>query len=148
MRIQVHAWCWGGVLVAMAMLSACTRPVPEAALREQVAELQASIDGRQADEVEAMLAEDFIGNEGLDRREARRLAAGIFLRFRDVGVRIGPLGVEMHGDDRAQVDFTAVATGGSGGLLPQQGQVYEVGTAWRIVDGEWRMYSAQWKPQL
>ena len=33
----------------------------------------------------ALLADDFIGPDGLDREGARRLAQALFLRYRDVG---------------------------------------------------------------
>lgn len=136
-----------GVLVG-AGLTACARTPPEQALRERVDLLQRDIDARRADAIAEALAEDFVGNGGMDRRQARRMAAALFLRYRDVGVRFGPLQVRMHGDVRATVRFTAAASGGSGGLLPQDAQVYEVTTGWRSDDDEWLMTSAEWEPKL
>lgn len=136
------------ILLVSAALSGCGATPPEQALRERMSDLQAGIDDRDVVRIEDLLAEDFVGNDGMDRQGARRLAAGTFLRFRDVGVRIGPLDIEFHGDARATLRFEAFATGGSGGLLPEQGQVYEVATGWRLEDGEWRMSSADWKPRL
>lgn len=46
------------------------------------------------------------------------------------------------------MQFTAALTGGSGGLLPESGQIYEVETGWRLDDGEWRLIQADWKPRL
>ena len=110
--------------------------------------LQRDIDARKADAVASALAEDFVGNDGLDRREARRMAAALFVRYRDVGVRFGPLQVEMRGERHATVRFTAIASGGRGGLLPEDGQVYEVASGWRMDDGDWSMTSAEWSPRL
>lgn len=128
-------------------LAACGRAPPEQALRERIDLLQRGIDRRDAGAIEALLAPDFVGNGGLDRKGARRLAAATFLRYRDVGTRFGPLRVEMRGDGRATVRFTAVVTGGRG-ILPEDGQVYEVTSGWRLDEGDWRMISAEWAARL
>lgn len=136
-----------GAAAWVAFASGCARPSPEQALRERMDQLQSAIDARDAGAVEDVLAEDFVGNAGLDRRGARRLAAATFLRYREVGVRFGPVEVELHGE-RATARFTAVATGGSGGLLPERGQLYDVTTGWRREGDDWRITSADWKPKL
>ena len=51
-------------------------------------------------------------------------------------------------DDFATVRFTAAARGGSGGLLDQSAQVYDVETGWRRIDDEWLLTSARWEPKL
>lgn len=126
---------------------ACARTPPEQALRDTIAQLQRDIGARDADAVTSVLAEDFVGNEGMDRRGARQLAAGTFLRYREVGAKLGPLQVEMRGDLHATVRFTAAISGGAG-LVPQEGQVYQVATGWRLVDGDWMLTSADWTPAL
>lgn len=139
------AWC----ALALALLSAgCAGPVPEQAVRAQLQALQSAIDARDAGAVEALLADDFIGNEGLDKRGARQLAAGMFLRYRNIGVQLGPVEVELRGDTDAVARFNLLATGSSGGLLPENGQAYRVETGWRYIDGEWRLRSASWKAVL
>ena len=87
-------------LVAASLLLAagCAKQAPEAAVRAQVQALQGAIDARDAGAVHALLTDDFIGNDGLDKRGARQLAAGVFLRYRDVGARLGPVEVELRGD--------------------------------------------------
>lgn len=134
-------------LVAVAF-SGCARTPPEQALREEIELLQRNIEARDAAAIGDALAEDFIGNEGLDRRGAQRMAAGTFLRYRSVGAAFGPLQVRMHGDTRATVTFTLAATGGGGGMLPSDAQVYDVSTGWRDSGDGWRMTSAQWSPRL
>ena len=129
------------------VLAGCARTPPEQALRESMSGLQAAIEARDATAVHALLADDFIGPEGLDRAGARRLAQGMFLRYRGVGATIGPLDIVMQ-DQHAQVRFDAVVTGGSGGLLPESGQAYDVETGWRMQDGEWRLVNAQWRQKL
>ena len=95
-----------------------------------------------------MLADDFIGNEGMDRRGVRQLAAAVFLRHRDVAAKVGPVNVELRGNNDAIARFSVLATGGSGGLLPDSGQIYQVETGWRLVDGQWKLLNASWTPNL
>lgn len=135
-------WC---LLALVLLVAGCARPAPEQAVRMQLQALQTAIDARDAAAVEALLADDFIGNEGLDRRGAKRLAAGLFLRYRGVGATLGPVEVELRGEADAIARFNVLATGGSGGLLPERGQIYAVETGWRHVDGEWRLRSARWQ---
>lgn len=134
--------CMGLLLV----VSACSRSDPEQAVRAQVDALQQAIDARDAGAVEDLLAEDFIGNEGMDRRSAKQLAAGVFLRHREIDARLGPVTVELRGEGEAIARFSVLATGGSGGLLPEQGQVYQVQTGWRLQDGDWKLLNASWTP--
>ena len=128
-------------------LAACARTPPEQAVRQQMATLQQAIEARDAAAVGDVLADDFIGNEGMDKQQARRMAAAIFVRYRNVGMNIGPLQVRVHGEAQATVDFTAVASGG-GGALPESGQVWSVATGWRREGDDWRLVSAEWKPKL
>lgn len=140
---RLRAW----LLLALSclVLVACTREPDEAALREAVASLESAIETRDASAMEDVLASDFIGPDGLDRDGARRLAALMFLRHREVGIRPGPLDVAM-GDGHATFDFSAVVTGGAGRALPDAARIYAVRTAWRVEGGEWRLVSAEWTP--
>ncbi|MEG1680420.1 MAG: hypothetical protein RR326_10015, partial [Stenotrophomonas sp.] len=71
------------------------------------------------------VAEDFVGNEGLDRAGMERLLRGQLLLNAKVGVQTGPLRVEMGEGDTATVRFTVLLTGGNQGLLPERGQMQE-----------------------
>ena len=128
------------------LLGACSVSDREQQLRQQISALQEAIDRRDAGDVEALLADDFVGNEGMDRRGARQLAAAVFLRHREIGARLGPVTVELRGEREAIARFSVLATGGSGGLLPEQGQVYQVQTGWRLQDGDWKLLNASWTP--
>ena len=128
-------------------LAACSRPAPEQALRDTIAQMQSAIEARDAGALDEHVAEDFIGPEGMDRKDARRLAQVVFLRNRDVGATIGPLQVSLQ-DDHATVRFSAALTGGSGALLPDSAQVYDVSTGWRMRGDAWELVSADWKPRM
>lgn len=137
----VHAVCVVGLL-------ACARPGPESALRQSIADVHEAIEARDASAIDGHLADDFIGPDGMDRQAAKRLALGLFLRNRDIAAGFGPLDLQLSGPDHASVRFTVAVTGGAGGLLPDNAQVYDVRTGWRFDDGHWQLTSAEWKRKL
>lgn len=133
------------VLLAIA-LGGCSNDSPEHAVRQRIDALQAAIDARDAGDIQVLLAEDFVGNDGIDKRGAQQLAAAVFLRHRQVAAKVGPVSVELRGQADAVARFSVLATGGAGGLLPEQGQLYQVETGWRLVDGDWQLLNASWTP--
>jgi len=136
-----------GAVCALALLAACSRPAPEEALRAALAEVQESIEQRDAGTLRRYLAEDFIGPGGMDRDQARRTAALYMMRHQSVGLTMGSLDVELQ-EPHATVRFRAALTGGSGRLLPDRANFYQVETGWRMEGGEWRITSASWTPAL
>ena len=138
-----------GIAIATCLLlAACANDDPEQAVRLQVEAMQTAIDARDAGDVEDLLAQDFVGNDGMDRRATRRLAAAVFLRHKNVAAKLGPVSVELRGSTDAIARFSVLATGGSGGFLPESGQLYQVEAGWRLVDGEWQLLNATWTPTL
>ncbi|MGY1457618.1 nuclear transport factor 2 family protein [Luteimonas sp. A534] len=135
------------MVLLCAIAAGCARTPPEQALRNAFDGLQVAIESRDAGDVADFLAEDFIGPGGLDREGARRLAALHFMRHGDVGVLPGPLDLELQ-DAHARVRFSAVLSGGSGRVLPENARAWQVDTGWRLVDGDWLMTSADWTPAL
>ncbi|HSR66276.1 MAG TPA: nuclear transport factor 2 family protein [Xanthomonadaceae bacterium] len=131
-------------LMALLLVAACARSTPETRLRATLSELQQAVDARDAAGVRGVLADDFIGPDGLDKAGAARLAQLMFLRYRSVGAHAGPLDVRVQGA-AASVSCDVVLTGGDAGALPEAGQLYAVTTGWRLEGGEWRLASAGWK---
>jgi hypothetical protein len=131
----------------MALTAGCSREPPEAALRATIASMQLAAEEHDTDALFEPIAEDFAGSEGMDRTAFRRYVTLVGMRHKALGVSLGPLDVKLYGD-RATVRFTAAVTGGAGGLLPQQAQVYDVDTGWRLEDGDWKLISAKWTEKL
>lgn len=129
------------------LLASCARSEPEAALRARVDSLSEAITQPDPAAMQQHLAGDFIGNGGLDRDGARRLAMGFALRHRDIGLSLGPLEVDVAGE-HATVRGTAILRGGSGLGLPERAQVYEVESGWRLESGDWMLVSVRWTPVL
>lgn len=147
LRVDRAIRAWLAVALLLALSASCTRDDPEAALRGRVASLAAAIEARDAAALQQHLADDFIGNDRLDRNGARSLAMGFALRHREIGLTLGPLEVDMA-STHATVRSTAILRGGSGRALPDSAQVYDVESGWRLEDGEWKLVSARWKPAL
>jgi len=143
--LRVEAWML--VLLIAALAPACTRSDPEAALRARMAGLASAIEAADPAAVQQFLAVDFIGNDGLDRNGARRLALGYRLRHRDIGLTVGPADVQMA-PGHATVQCKVVLRGGSGGALPDNAGIYDVESGWRLESGEWMLVSARWRPAI
>ena len=135
------------LLAVVLATSGCARTPSEEALRETLGALQQALEDRDAATFEDLLADDFVGPDGLDRQGARRVAAMNWMQHQRIGVTLGALEVRAK-DRHGSVRFTAALTGGSGSLLPDSAQVYDVETGWRFDDGNWRMTSATWQPKF
>ena len=136
-----------GIAAALLVLVACARTPPEEALRRNIDGMRTAVEARDISGLNEGIALDFIGPDGMDRKAVRRLAQVVFLQNQKVGVTLGPLDIAMR-EGGATVQFTAAMTGGSGGLLPQSGQVYDVTTGWRQDGDEWELVTAEWKEKL
>jgi hypothetical protein len=129
------------------LLSACAKEPDEVRLRAQLDTMQAAVLDRRPADFMQYVADDFIGKDGLDRAALHNLLRVQLMRNASIGATRGPLDVRLQGE-RAQVDFSIVLTGGAGGLLPERAQGYAITTGWRVEDGEWRLFLAEWKPAL
>lgn len=146
MHGSIRQWrrlCW--LLVCGLLLAACMRDAPEQRLRATLQDMHAAIEARDIGDAMAPVATDFVGANGLDAAGLKRLMQLQMLGHRQIGVTVGPLDVELRGTT-ATVRFTALLTGGSGGWVPEQAQTYQVTTGWRLQDGDWMLYHAQWEP--
>ena len=128
------------------LLAACSREPPEQALRDTIASMQAAGEGGDVDALFEPIAEDFSGSEGMDRANFKRYVTFMRMRQKQVGVTLGPIDVKLLGD-RATANFTATITGGPG-FLPNQAQVYDIETGWRLEGSDWKLINARWKPKL
>lgn len=133
--------------MSLALLVACDHATPEQALRAQVQEMQAAATERRIGDLMDSVTEDFAGNGGMDRAAMHNMLRMQVLGNANIGVSTGPMDVDVQGD-RATVRFSAMLTGGTGRFLPDSAQAYAITSGWRIEDGEWRVYYAQWEPKL
>lgn len=135
------------LLIAFVLaLAACSRIPAEQRLRETVAAMETAVEAGRSSAFMRHVSDDFSGNHGdYDRSRLHATLRGVMLRYRDIGVVLGPLAVTLHGEDRATVAVDVLVTGGSGGLLPESGRRLRIESGWRLEDGDWRCISASWQ---
>jgi len=129
-------------VVALVALAGCAGPPDEAALRARIDSLQVAVEARDADALLDAVDPEFGGPDGMDREELRRYTTLMLLRQQNVGVVLGPVEVELHGD-RAAARFDAVVTG-SNRFIPEGVEARRVETVWRRDGDEWVLVSADW----
>jgi hypothetical protein len=132
------------LLTLVSGLPACQGPQPEQALREQLSQLQQRIEAKEISRAMTVLAEDFTGNDAMDRTAVHQLLRAQVLARREVGATLGPVAVTMQGQT-ATASFDVVLTSGDGGLLPETGAAYSVQTGWRADGDDWKLYTAAWQ---
>ena len=116
-------------------------------MRAAIAEMQLGIEQRQPTVVMAHVADNFIGDAGLDRDGLYGLLRVQVLRNASIGATLGPIEIELL-EGQAEVRFSALLTGGAGGLLPDRAGTYSVTTGWREIDGNWKLVTASWEREL
>jgi hypothetical protein len=130
------------VLLAIG-LAACHRTPDESRVRQGVEAAERAAEQADASSLDALLSEDFSGNNGeMERRQIVGLLRAAKFRGETIHALTGPIEVEARGE-RYVARFTVTLTSG-GKLLPAQIGVYQVETAWRKEGREWRCYSATW----
>ena len=131
----------------MACLVSCSRTPPETRLRERVAQMQSALESREISSFMGGAAVDFSGESELDRRGLHNFLRVQVLRHAAIGLTLGPLDVRLHGE-RATVNFSVMATGGQGGLLPDSARPWIVRSDWRDGPDGWQVFRAEWEPAL
>ena len=135
--------CIAVALVVLTGLVACSSETPEAQLRQRFDAMQAAVEEKRIGDFMDGVSEEFTGAGGLDRAALHNLVRARTLANASIGATTGPLEVRVDGDN-ATVSFHLLLTGSSGRLLPEQARTYDVTTAWRREEGDWRIYHAQW----
>lgn len=134
------------VTIFVLLAGACTRSPSEQALRETMDAMHAAGEGRAVGDFMEHVADDFVGNGGeFDRRQLELMLRALAMRHQTIGVTRTAVQIDITGD-RAVVHMQILVTGGSGGMLPDSGQLFDTESAWRFASGAWELGSATWKP--
>lgn len=131
------------VMIGLIALAACARAPDEQRLRDTIAAMETAIESGQSGDFVDHVADDFSGQGGgIDQRQLRATLLAHTLRHQNISVLMGPLDVKLYGE-RATVKLSVVATGGQ--WLPETGRQIELESHWRIEDGEWICFRADWR---
>lgn len=139
--------------ILVLLLSGCSAPPAEEGIRAALSDMTKAIEARQAGPVIRRLNDDFSLHQGggeMDREQTRRLLAGTLLRYPDIGLTLTAISVLPDGSrpDRAEAIFSVLATGGSGALLPETGQLYRIESQWQLQGDDWRVTHARARRML
>lgn len=132
------------LLVALltALLAGCADEGPQARLRAALAAMEEAVEARRPGDFVDRISADFDGGrEGLDRQSLRGVLAGQMLGSERIEVILGSPEIVLHGE-RATVTVDATVIGGR--FLPERGERLRIVSGWRLEDGEWLCYTAQW----
>ena len=136
-------WKTLAVLALVVLAAACHRGSDEEQVRQAIAATKAAVEAGKAGDTVDALTDDFDGNGGeLDRRRLEGMVRLAALRGARLGVTMGLVSVEKR-SERLVATFTVTLTS-STGLIPDEGGLYRVETAWRREGSRWLCYSATW----
>jgi ketosteroid isomerase-like protein len=131
------------LLLSSLLLVACSHPTDADAVREAIEACAAAAKAHDAGGLLSHVAEDFIGNDELDRAQLAQQLRAQLLLAKAVEARVGRAQVEVQGD-RATARFEVQVTDSSGRWIADRAAVLTFETGWRREDGEWRCYNAKW----
>jgi hypothetical protein len=131
------------IILSCLLSVACSRQPDDEAIRAAITAGAASVEAHRGKDVLDMVADDFVGNDGIDRAGLANLLRAQMLGANAIGVRIGSVAVELHGD-RAVARFDADVTDSSGRWIADRAATVHFETGWRREGRQWRCYNAKW----
>jgi len=137
------------LFVLLVLISACARPLTvDQQIIAAIRQMEDLIEAGERRGFMSHIAEDFDGQNGqLNRQQLRGLVIYQLNRHQRLNAQLFPINVNETGEGTASATFSALITGGPG-LIPSEGQLYEFATHWRYEDGEWKLASASWDPEI
>ncbi|CAD0335592.1 hypothetical protein NCPPB940_24680 [Xanthomonas hortorum pv. taraxaci] len=134
MHGNILRWHFGLGAFCVLLVAGCAKPGPEQRLRATLVQMRAAIEARDVRGAMAPVAENFVGEHGMDAAGVRRLLQLQLLGHQTIGVTVGPVDVQMQG---------STATARFSVLLPSHHRLaatrQRVGAVPCAVDGGWRV---------
>lgn len=133
-------------LAVMALLPACGRDDPQAALDAAVQRLQDALEARDSGAVLKMLDRGFLAQREHGREWAQRTMTLLFLRHSTV--KVVALSRSSRIDPTARhVGFTEaqVLLVGAEGLVPERAAPYAVRLRWQREGSDWKLLLLEWE---
>jgi hypothetical protein len=111
-----------------------------------IRDMEARIEAGERRPFMEHVSAEFAGQNGaMTRDQLNALVLYQLHQHQRVHAQLFPIHVTSGIPGEAEARFSALLTGGPG-WLPDNGQVYEFITRWRLQDDQWALISAQWKP--
>jgi hypothetical protein len=134
------------LLLAFAILAACSRPASEEALRGRIEEMKIAIEGKDASGFMKHVAPSFKGSSDetgeMDREALRRMVTGTLFVYPKIKVATTVRELKIT-DDSAESIVEAIATAGEN-VLPDQARHFSFKAQWTRSGQTWQLTRAQW----
>ena len=124
---------------------ACDKTSEQDLVIATIRNMEAAAESAEGAEFMAHVADDFAGNQGMDRRLLKSILLRQLNQYSKITAQLGPIRVTIHDGEplRATAKFEALLLGGQG-WLPEDGQLYEFTTGWRKKGSKWMLINTEW----
>lgn len=156
--IKLRHSAYLGLITLQLLTSGCSEAPAEKGIASALEKITVALEERQSGAVMEHLHENFRsdGPHGdMDRKQVHKVLLATFYRHQNISVTLTNLQVQPDAmnKDRADATFNIFSTGGSGGLLPDTGQIYRITSQWQRLEtwqggGEWKLVSLNAKRAL
>jgi hypothetical protein len=135
-----------GVVALLGLVACGPKSTVEEQIEANIAAMEAAGEAGERGAFMEHVADGFEAREGrMTRDDFRRF---LFLQInqqRRIRAQLFPITVEEQGPNLAEARFNVLVTGGAG-LIPDDGQLFSVRTAWVLEGGDWLLWRADWTP--
>jgi len=137
----------GLILVIAALAATCGEaPTVEQQIIGEIRAMEAEIEAGERLNFMRHVSVDFRGRGGaMSREELRAYVVLQFNRYKNLQARLFPITVSEVSEREATADFKALVSGGPN-WIPEDGQLYDMKTHWRLEDDQWLLVAAYWEP--
>ncbi|WP_145999215.1 hypothetical protein [Oceanicoccus sp. KOV_DT_Chl] len=130
----------------MLLMVSCNTDPAEQQILQNIELMESAVESKDASDVLDHLAEGFVANEAMDKKQVEALMRGYFFRYPAIELVSSNINVELNPNDpnRAVMAANLIVAGGNTGLLPDRASGYKLEGEWQIERGEWRLIRLTW----
>jgi len=128
------------------LFSACSKTSDEAQIKLILENLSQAVTQNKLSSVADYLDKDFRANGDMDARQVKQMLTMYGMQHQSINITIvsSKTVIDPVYQDKAESTLSVIATGSSGGMLPDDGSIRVVKLQWRK-DGDWRILNANWQ---
>ena len=128
------------------LLSGCSSPEDELALRSNIASIREAITSHKPEQLMQHIDPSYKSPVHNNIDALSRFVNLHLSRNRVIHLYLADINIDIDGDTAKIIFFSGVAGGPD--QIPERGRLFKVGTRWLKTDGQWRITQAKWRPAL
>jgi len=134
------------LIVCTFLFAACSKTSDEAQIKLILENLSQAVTHNKLSSVANSLDKDFRANGEMDVQQVKQMLAMYGMQHQSINITIvsSKTVIDSVYQDKAESTLSVIATGSSGGMLPDDGSVRVVKLEWRK-DGDWKILKANWQ---